>query len=88
MPARSIAAAGSGTVFSDEACSYVVTVEPPADEPPLFLPRALGVPMPASSLAYQLYTATSGEGRGRDDYSSVAGFYERAAGVHVRKKTQ
>lgn len=45
--------------------------------------RALGVPMPASSLAYQLFTATSGEGHGRDDYSSVAEFYERAAGVHV-----
>ncbi|HEY4438836.1 MAG TPA: NAD(P)-dependent oxidoreductase [Candidatus Elarobacter sp.] len=50
--------------------------------------RALGVPMPASALAYQLYTATSGEGRGRDDYTSVATFYERAAGVQVRKKTE
>jgi 3-hydroxyisobutyrate dehydrogenase-like beta-hydroxyacid dehydrogenase len=50
--------------------------------------RALGVPMPASALAYQLYTATSGEGHGGDDYTSVAGFYERAAGVHVRKKKQ
>jgi 3-hydroxyisobutyrate dehydrogenase-like beta-hydroxyacid dehydrogenase len=49
--------------------------------------RALGVPMPASSLAYQLYTASSGEGHGREDYSAVAQFYERSAGVHVRKKT-
>lgn len=48
--------------------------------------RAIGVPMPASSLAYQLYTASSGEGHGRDDYTSVAQFYERAAGVRVRKK--
>lgn len=48
--------------------------------------RALGVPMPASSLAYQLYTATSGEGHGGDDYTAVAAFYERAAGVHVRTK--
>ncbi|HEY0393900.1 MAG TPA: NAD(P)-dependent oxidoreductase [Candidatus Elarobacter sp.] len=48
--------------------------------------RAMGVPMPASSLAYQMYTAASGEGHGRDDYSSVAGFYERAAGVQVRKR--
>jgi 3-hydroxyisobutyrate dehydrogenase-like beta-hydroxyacid dehydrogenase len=47
--------------------------------------RAMGVPMPASSLAYQLFTATSGEGHGRDDYSAVATFYERAAGVRVRK---
>ena len=49
--------------------------------------RALGVPMPASALAYQLYTATSGEGHGRDDYSSVATFYEHAAGVDVRTKS-
>jgi len=45
--------------------------------------RALGVAMPASALAYQLYTAASGEGHGRDDYTSVATFYERAAGVSV-----
>jgi 2-hydroxy-3-oxopropionate reductase len=49
--------------------------------------RTMGVPMPASALAYQLYTATSGEGHGRDDYTSVAQFYERGAGVRVRKKT-
>jgi 3-hydroxyisobutyrate dehydrogenase-like beta-hydroxyacid dehydrogenase len=48
--------------------------------------KAIGVPMPSSALAYQMYTATSGEGHGRDDYSSVATFYERAAGVAVRKK--
>ena len=50
--------------------------------------RALGVPMPASSLAYQLYTASSGEGHGAGDYTSVATFYERAAGVNVRTKPQ
>ena len=42
--------------------------------------------MPASSLAYQLFTATSGEGHGRHDYSSVATFYQRAAGVDVAAK--
>jgi 3-hydroxyisobutyrate dehydrogenase-like beta-hydroxyacid dehydrogenase len=47
--------------------------------------RALGVPLPASALAYQLYGVASGEGHGRDDYTSVATFYERAAGVQVRK---
>ncbi len=47
--------------------------------------RASGVAMPLSALAYQLYTATSGEGHGADDYTSVATFYERAAGVQVRK---
>jgi 3-hydroxyisobutyrate dehydrogenase-like beta-hydroxyacid dehydrogenase len=45
--------------------------------------RAMGVAMPASALAYQLYTASSGEGHGRDDYTAVATFYERAAGVDV-----
>jgi 3-hydroxyisobutyrate dehydrogenase-like beta-hydroxyacid dehydrogenase len=45
--------------------------------------RAMGVPMPASSLSYQLFTATSSEGHGREDYSSVATFYQRAAGVDV-----
>ncbi|HEX3466267.1 MAG TPA: NAD(P)-dependent oxidoreductase [Candidatus Elarobacter sp.] len=49
--------------------------------------RAMAVPMPSSALAYQMYTAASAEGRGRDDYSTVAQFYERAAGVRVRKQT-
>ncbi len=49
--------------------------------------RAAGVPMPLSALSYQLYTATSSEGHGGDDYTSVATFYERAAGVQVRKRT-
>jgi 3-hydroxyisobutyrate dehydrogenase-like beta-hydroxyacid dehydrogenase len=48
--------------------------------------RASGVAMPLSGLAYQLYTATSGEGHGAEDYTSVATYYERAAGVQVRKK--
>jgi 3-hydroxyisobutyrate dehydrogenase-like beta-hydroxyacid dehydrogenase len=45
--------------------------------------RTLGVPMPSSALAYQLYTAASGEGHGREDYSSVATFHQHAAGVDV-----
>lgn len=49
--------------------------------------RAMGVALPASGLAYQLYTATSGEGHGKDDYTSVATLYERAAGVTVRKRS-
>jgi 3-hydroxyisobutyrate dehydrogenase-like beta-hydroxyacid dehydrogenase len=47
--------------------------------------RAMGVPMPSTALAYQLFTASSGEGHGRDDYSSVATFYERAAHVPPTK---
>jgi len=48
--------------------------------------RAMKVPLPAASLAYQMYTAASGEGHGRDDYSAVAAFYERAAGVDAVPK--
>jgi len=47
--------------------------------------RAMGVPMPSTAQAYQLFTASSGEGHGRDDYSSVATFYERAAQVPPTK---
>ena len=47
--------------------------------------RAMGVTMPATAQAYQLFTASSGEGHGRDDYSAVATFYERAANVPPTK---
>jgi 3-hydroxyisobutyrate dehydrogenase-like beta-hydroxyacid dehydrogenase len=47
--------------------------------------RTMKVPMPSTSLAFQLFTATSGEGHGRDDYSSVATFYERAADLPPTK---
>jgi len=47
--------------------------------------RAMGVPMPATALAYQLFTAVASEGHGRHDYSSVSTFYERAAGTHIAK---
>ncbi len=49
--------------------------------------RKMGVPLPSAALAYQLYTATSGHGHGRDDYSSVATFYQDAAGVDAAEKT-
>lgn len=42
--------------------------------------RALKMPMPASALAYQLYTLRSAEGDGALDYSAVAKTYERVAG--------
>lgn len=42
--------------------------------------RAMKMPMPASSLAYQLYTLRSAEGDGALDYSAVAKFYEHVAG--------
>jgi len=42
--------------------------------------REMKMPMPASSLAYQLYTLRSAEGDGMLDYSAVAKFYEHVAG--------
>ena len=48
--------------------------------------RGLGVQLPASALAYQLYTAAAGNGHGRDDYSSVATFYQDATGVDAAEK--
>jgi 3-hydroxyisobutyrate dehydrogenase-like beta-hydroxyacid dehydrogenase len=41
--------------------------------------RAMGFPMPATGLAYQLYTARSAEGDGALDYSAIAKWYERIA---------
>jgi len=45
--------------------------------------REIKVPMPASALAYQVYTAVSAKGDGRCDYSAVAKFYECIAGDKV-----
>lgn len=39
--------------------------------------RSMKVSMPASALAYQLYTHQSAEGDGGRDYSAIAKFYER-----------
>lgn len=49
------AATGSGSVYSDDACSFVVAFDPPRDEPPAFAPRTLAVvPVsgPDDALAY------------------------------------
>ncbi len=37
------AVAGAGAVYSDANASYLAVLDPPAAEPPAFLPRALGV---------------------------------------------
>ena len=42
--------------------------------------RAMKYAMPATGLAYQLYTARSAEGDGALDYSAIAKWYERIAG--------
>lgn len=42
--------------------------------------RSMKLSMPASGLAYQLYTNRSAEGDGALDYSAIAKFYERTVG--------
>ena len=37
------AAGGNGSVFSDERASFLAVLDPPASEPPAFLPRALAI---------------------------------------------
>jgi hypothetical protein len=49
------AAGGSGIVYSNAAASYLAVLDPPASEPPAFLPRAIGihsVDSPAEATAY------------------------------------
>jgi 3-hydroxyisobutyrate dehydrogenase-like beta-hydroxyacid dehydrogenase len=45
--------------------------------------RATRYPMPATALAYQLYTARSAQGDGALDYSAIAKSYERNVGDEV-----
>jgi len=45
--------------------------------------RRMGLAMPASGLAYQLYTAASSAGHGAEDYSAVSALYEELSGVRV-----
>jgi 3-hydroxyisobutyrate dehydrogenase-like beta-hydroxyacid dehydrogenase len=45
--------------------------------------RRIGLPMPASGLAYQLFTAASAAGHGRKDYSAISALYEDLAGIRV-----
>jgi 3-hydroxyisobutyrate dehydrogenase-like beta-hydroxyacid dehydrogenase len=45
--------------------------------------RATSYPMPATALAYQLYTLRSAEGDGALDYSAIAKSYERTVGDEV-----
>jgi 3-hydroxyisobutyrate dehydrogenase-like beta-hydroxyacid dehydrogenase len=49
--------------------------------------RSSGVPLPLSALSYQMYTAASGNGHGHEDYSTIARFYQDAAGVDAAEKT-
>ena len=45
--------------------------------------KSMGLGLPSSGLTYQLFTAASGAGHGREDYSAVSALYEELAGVTV-----
>jgi len=45
--------------------------------------RQQGLALPASGLVYQLFTAASGAGHGREDYSAVSAVYEELAGMRI-----
>ena len=45
--------------------------------------RHMGLGLPSSGLTYQLFTAASGAGHGREDYSAVSALYEELAQVKV-----
>ena len=49
--------------------------------------RQMELALPSSGLAYQLFTAASEAGHGREDYSAVAALYEDLAGVRVVEGT-
>jgi 3-hydroxyisobutyrate dehydrogenase-like beta-hydroxyacid dehydrogenase len=48
--------------------------------------RRMQLALPSSGLAYQLFTAASGMGHGRQDYSAISAMYEEMAGVRVVEK--
>jgi len=45
--------------------------------------KQMGLGLPSSGLTYQLFTAASGAGHGREDYSAVSALYEELAQVKV-----
>jgi 3-hydroxyisobutyrate dehydrogenase-like beta-hydroxyacid dehydrogenase len=45
--------------------------------------RRMDLPLPSSGLSYQLFTAASAAGHGRQDYSAVSAVYEELGGVRV-----
>jgi 2-hydroxy-3-oxopropionate reductase len=48
--------------------------------------KDLGVPLPLSSLVQQVLVSLVNEGRGEDDHSAIATFFEKMARVEIRSK--
>jgi 2-hydroxy-3-oxopropionate reductase len=52
----------------------------------LFSAKALGVPLPLSSLVQQIFVSLMAEGRGEEDHSALATFFEKMARVEIKSK--
>ncbi len=48
--------------------------------------HAVGAPIPLTSQVMEIMQALKVDGRDRDDHSAVVGFYEKLAGIEVRRK--
>jgi 2-hydroxy-3-oxopropionate reductase len=48
--------------------------------------ESLGVPLPLSSFVQQILVSLMGEGRGEEDHSALATFFEKMARVEIRSK--
>ena len=48
--------------------------------------KALGVPLPFSSLVQQIFISLMAEGRGEEDHSALATFFEKIARVEIKSK--
>jgi 2-hydroxy-3-oxopropionate reductase len=46
--------------------------------------RELGVPLPLSSFVQQIFVSLAAEGKGEEDHSALATFFEKMAGVEIR----
>ena len=69
------AAGGRGSVFSGENAEYAVIVEPPASQPPYFLPRTIGIMAvdgPQDALSYLRAHSLRLEGFALSDHRSDA----------------
>jgi len=49
--------------------------------------QALGIPLPLSSLIQQILVSLIAEGRGEDDHSAMATFFERLGGVEIKNES-
>ncbi len=52
----------------------------------LLVARDLGVPLPMSSFVQQIFNSLMAEGKGEEDHSALATFFEKISGVEIKAK--